>query len=112
VTEGHVKAWSLLRNKTAHANTKAAGSTQDLVKLCDVVTVLLYHLIFKAIGYEGHYTDYSEYGYPPRRYRGRPVTEDEIAVAAYFLWKADGEKHGNDLAHWFKGRAMLESGLI
>jgi len=105
-------AWGKLRNATAHANIKATGTLQELVTLCDQVVVLLYQLVFKAIGYEGIYTDYSQRGYPEKRYRGRPVTKEELAVAAYFLWLAEGKKDGNDLAHWYKARSMLEAGLI
>jgi hypothetical protein len=112
VSDRHVKAWSRLRNQAAHANTKVGDSLQELVSLCDAVTVLLYQLVFKAIGYEGMYTDYSEYGYPPKRYRGRAVREEEIAIAAYFLWKAGSRQAGKDKEHWFKARTLLESGAI
>jgi hypothetical protein len=70
VREQHVKAWNRLRNLAAHPNVNGSVPTQDLVNLCNAVTVLLYHLIFHAIGYAGPYTDYSEYGYPPKRYSG------------------------------------------
>ena len=53
--ERHVKAWGTLRNQAAHASIQAGGSLQELVDLCEAVTVLMYHLIFKAIGYELHF---------------------------------------------------------
>jgi hypothetical protein len=110
VYDRHVRAWGTLRNRAAHANMNAADSLQELVDLCDAVTVLLYHLVFKAIGYEGAYTDWSEYGHPAKWFRGRPPTEEEIAVAAYFLYLKEPDRHGNDWHHWFTARAMLESG--
>ena len=70
------------------------------------------HLIFRAIGFEGIYIDYSTHGFPFRRYRGRPPMEQEIAVAAYFIWKRENEVHGRDLAHWFMARELLEKGVI
>jgi hypothetical protein len=112
VNEQHVQAWNKLRNRSAHADVWSSGSVQDLVDLCSSAMILLYHLVFRAIGYEGLYTDYSVYGYPTKRYRGRPVTEGEIAIAAYFLWKQDGEKYGNDWHYWFTARKMLEEGII
>ena len=36
--------------------------------------------------------------------------EEEIAVAAYFIWKNSGEQHGHDVEHWFEGKEQLESG--
>jgi hypothetical protein len=108
--ERHVKAWGKLRNQAAHANIHASGTLQELVDLCAGVTMLLYHLIFKAIGYEGAYTDHSEYGYPRRWFRGRRPTAEEIAVAAYFLYLKEPDRYGNDLHHWFTARAMLENG--
>lgn len=110
VYERHVKAWGTLRNQAAHANMQATGSLQELVDLCEAVTMLLYHLIFKTVGYEGAYIDRSEYGYPTRWFRGRKPTEAEIAVAAYYLYLKEPDRHGNDLHHWFTGRAMLERG--
>ena len=72
---------------------------------------MMYHLIFKAAGYEGWYTDYSSYHYPPKRYRGRPVTEEEIAVAAYFLWQNGGQEHGHDVEHWHLARNTWMRGI-
>jgi hypothetical protein len=71
----------------------------------------MYHLIFRAVGFEGVYIDYSTHGWRPKRYRGRPPTEEEIAVAAYFLWKRGQEAHGHDREHWFLAKKLLEQGL-
>jgi hypothetical protein len=108
--ERHVKAWGTLRNQAAHASIQAGGPLQELVDLCEAVTVLMYHLVFKAIGYEGAFSDWSEYGYPVRWFRGRRPTEEEIAVAAYFLYLKEPDRHGNDLQHWFAARAALGKG--
>jgi hypothetical protein len=110
VRDADVKAWGRLRNQAAHASIQVAGSLQDLVDLCEAVTVLMYHLIFKAIGYEGAYTDWSEYGYPTRWFRGRHPTEEDVAVAAYFMYLREPGRHGNDLQHWFTARAELLGG--
>lgn len=107
----HVKAWGTLRNQVAHANVQATGSLQQLVDLCEAVTMLLYHLIFKAVGYEGVYTDRSEYGYPTRWYRGRTLTHVEISVAAYYLYLKQPDLQGHDLHHWFTALESLENGL-
>jgi hypothetical protein len=112
VYEAHVKAWGELRNKSAHGVTPGSRDHQELVDLCNQVTVLLYHLIFRAIGFDGGYLDYSTHGWPLKRYRGRPVTDAEIAVAAYFMWERAGREHGRDVEHWITARASLEQGLI
>lgn len=105
-----IKAWSDLRNTLAHGITAGGKDIQKLVDLCDSVTVLMYHLIFRAIGYEGRYKDYSVHGWPKKYYRGRPPTEEEIAIAAYYIWQASGEPHGRDLDHWFQAKGHLEDG--
>jgi hypothetical protein len=108
----HVKAWGELRHPAAHGATQGARPMQELVDLCHSVTVLIYHIIFKAIGYTGIYTDYSVYGFPLRRYRGRWPTAEEIAVAAYFLYIKEPEQHGKDVDHWLVAEAMLKRGEI
>jgi hypothetical protein len=110
VYAAHVKAWDRLRNTSAHG-VSPGEDIQLLVDHCDQVTVLMYHLIFKAAGYEGFYEDYSARGYPTRRYRGRPVTEEEIAIAAYFIWENAGRRHGHHREDWFAAKEQLEMGL-
>jgi len=107
----HIRAWSDLRNTLAHGVAAGGEDIQELVDLCDRVTVLMYHLIFRAVGYEGNYKDYSVHGWPKKYYRGRPVTQEEIAIAAYYIWKNSGEPDGRDVAHWLQGREDLEKGL-
>jgi hypothetical protein len=111
VYQTHIKAWSDLRNASAHGVTPGSDDIQRLVDLCDGTTVLMYHLVFRAAGYEGSYRDYSVHGWEKKHYRGRPPTEAEIAVAAYFLWKKANEEHGHDVEHWFAGKEQLEAGL-
>jgi hypothetical protein len=111
ITERHIKAWSDLRNASAHGVSPGSDDMQVLVDLCDRVTVLMYHLIFRAVGYEGRYPDCSNHGWDKRYYRGRPVTEEEIAVAAYYLWEKSGRPDGHDVEHWLAGKSELEQGL-
>ena len=111
VYESHITAWNDLRHASAHGVTPGSDDIQTLLDLCDKVTVLMYHLIFRAIDYEGSYKDYSVHGWPKKYYRGRPVTEEEIAVAAYYIWKNSGEQHGHDIEQWFTGKDQLEKGI-
>jgi hypothetical protein len=108
----HVEAWSRLRNATAHGVTSFTDSLQELVDLCSAVTVLMYHLIFHAIGYEGVYTDYSTHHFPYRLYFGRAPQHDEIAVCAYRAWEREGHPHGQDVRHWLEAEKRLEEGLV
>jgi hypothetical protein len=110
VYEAHIKAWSDLRNASAHGVTPELDDIQRLVDLCDGTMVLMYHLVFRAVGYEGSYRDYSVQGWPKKYYRGRPPTQEEIAIAAYYLWKKAGEQHDHDVEHWFAAKDELERG--
>jgi len=40
IQDRHVKAWGRLRNQAAHASVRVTGSLQELVDLCQAVTVL------------------------------------------------------------------------
>jgi hypothetical protein len=112
IAERHIKVWERLRHPAAHAEAPGSRSLQELVDQCNTVTVLMYHLVFGAIGYDGKYSDYSTHGYPVRRYLGRPVTREDVAVVAYHLWKARGCQHGGDVADWLRAEKLLESGLV
>ena len=50
IDESHIKSWSKLRNATAHGVTPGSDDVQKVLDLCYQVTVLMYHLIFKAVG--------------------------------------------------------------
>lgn len=72
INPDHVRAWKRLRNVNAHTfQSGELGANQiDLIKQC---TVLLYQIIFYAIGYKGVYTDYATSGWPLRTYPGDAV---------------------------------------
>lgn len=107
VHERHIELWGKLRNTTAHGVTQETDDFQPILNLCDGATVLMYHLIFRKVGYDGSYRDYSVHGYPTQHYRGRPPTEAEIAVSAYYLWKKANSRHGHDIEDWFAAKAEL-----
>lgn len=76
IASGHadperLKAWRYLRNSHVHprkANLKRI-STADHERLADMIaktTVLLYHITFVLIGYEGPYADYGTVQWPSK----------------------------------------------
>ncbi len=67
IYEGHIQIWKSLRPKLAHGDTNFR-SVQEFLDMCLSVRVLLYHLFFHCIGYQGKYTDYSSRGWPAREY--------------------------------------------
>jgi hypothetical protein len=69
----HVRSWSVLRNPRVHAERYDPSklSTEELQSTMLMIggtTVLLYQMIFELIGYEGAYTDYSQFDYPTKYY--------------------------------------------
>ncbi|HWR02053.1 MAG TPA: DUF2934 domain-containing protein [Chlorobaculum sp.] len=34
--------------------------------------------------------------------------QEEIRLAAYYLWKENGEQEGNDVENWLKAEAEIE----
>lgn len=62
------EAWKKLRHPSSHGRLPNLRDFQEFVDLCHTATVLLYKLIFHAIGYEGKYTDYSTRGWPEKDY--------------------------------------------
>jgi hypothetical protein len=68
VTKAQYKAWDEVRNATAHGDYQRLGTTQEVLLLNGTVLTLFYHLIFQLIRYKGSYTDYSELGWPTRRF--------------------------------------------
>jgi hypothetical protein len=36
------------------------------------------------------------------------MQEEEIRIAAYYLWKEKGEKHGSDTEDWLEAKEYLE----
>jgi Protein of unknown function (DUF2934) len=59
-------------------------------------------------GSDGNYQSASVQVWPKARNRGRQITEEGIAVAAYYLWKNGGEQHGHDIEHWFAAKYQLQ----
>jgi hypothetical protein len=37
------------------------------------------------------------------------VTEEQVRMAAYYIWLAEGQPTGQDEAHWHRARFELES---
>jgi hypothetical protein len=68
INKALIARWKSLRDASAHGKR---GSTAEMAKTLynrDATLVLLYQIIFWAIGYEGHFTDYSVVGWPARHY--------------------------------------------
>ena len=65
VSADTVKAWTILRNTTAHASVHLdPRDVQEFWTRCNTVYTLLNRLVFKAIDYSGKYRDYSVVGWP------------------------------------------------
>jgi hypothetical protein len=69
----HIEAWKKLRHKHVHPKEidlqkMTLGDYQELLDLIHKVTVLMYHITFFLIGYEGKYTDYATRKWPARNY--------------------------------------------
>ena len=69
----HIRAWKKLRNKFVHPrqiDLKKLNDNQlqELVHMIHKVTVLMYHIVFYLIGYNGKFSDYSSLGFPERSY--------------------------------------------
>lgn len=69
VEKDNVKAWMSLRNYWVHRKPPENWDFVKTMKTVEKVTVLFYHLIFHAIGYQGNYVDYSTKGWPNAYYR-------------------------------------------
>jgi hypothetical protein len=70
----HIKAWKSLRNSAAHAEP-GTREWQLLLDRRDLVVILIYRLVFHAIGYEGCFSDYGSRSWPIRTIAHRPATE-------------------------------------
>ena len=111
VDEAFIPAWSEVRNKYLHGGLLRPEELETLAKLCDKMTVLLHQLVFHKIGFRGVYIDYSLPGWPGRRYPEGPITDQEIATVAYFLWEKEGRPQGKEVAHWIAARNAVEQGI-
>lgn len=79
--KAYVQAWQRLRNRGVHPTQqdKLDIDSIDYQKLLDEirrVVVLMYHIVFSIIGYEGAYTDYAMRGPPQRIF---PVSQNKEA---------------------------------
>jgi hypothetical protein len=77
VEQQYVNAWHALRNPTAHGARRSDIDGTELLYACNAVAVLLYQLVFSAVGYCGRYSRFDERGwhvasYPPM---AEPTTE-------------------------------------
>lgn len=70
VRRNDVFAWDAIRNKGAHARPPEKEERQTWIDNCFKLEVLLNHLIFNAIEYNGEYTDYSSLNWPQSLYPG------------------------------------------
>ena len=68
VTYKQQQAWKKLRNTNVHEYQTNKLNNDEFLKLIFEVNVLLYHLIFHAIGYEGPYMDVSVLDFPIKQY--------------------------------------------
>jgi hypothetical protein len=75
VEQGYVDAWHHLRNPTAHGARRSDTGDAELLYACDAVAVLLYQLVFSAIGYRGRYRRFDDRGWAVASY------PPEVAVA-------------------------------
>ncbi len=78
VDEAYVGAWEDLRHRHVHPKLKDlkkpdATDYQELLDRIHRVEVVLRELTFYLIGYEGPYTDYGGYGFPPKHFSPKPT---------------------------------------
>jgi hypothetical protein len=83
ITPEYKNAWTRLRHVVLHGKT--FDDLQEMVTLTARVTVLTYQLVFKAIGYEGHYRDYGADGWHRKKYPSGEVVTEKGAVAPWPL---------------------------
>ena len=67
IAMAEVRAWETIRHRGAHG-AFISGVDQDYVNAFWGLVMLLYRLIFAAVGYQGPYRDYGQLGWP---WRGR-----------------------------------------
>jgi hypothetical protein len=68
IREEDLKAWDYIRNSGAHARPPEREELQKWIDNCYKAEVLLNHLIFYAIDYQGQFTDYGSQNWPQSRY--------------------------------------------
>ena len=70
ITDDQYSDWKKLRNPIAHSYLSTGIPTPDMIQLLQSCEVLFYHLVFRVIGYEGPYVEYSTLGWPLKEYPG------------------------------------------
>lgn len=68
--ESFVDEWISLRNKSTHADRidQDEKTKQTYIDQIHTCITLFYCLLFKVIGYEGNFIDYSQEGWPEKRF--------------------------------------------
>lgn len=61
-----LKAWTKLRNGSAHGSIVEPEKYASYIQECDKLNLLLFHLIFLIIEYEGPFSDYSQERWPTK----------------------------------------------
>lgn len=64
LTGGTYEAWSKMRNTVAHGSSLGGGNVELIFQRREMVTTLLYALVFEAIGYSGPFVNYGVKGWP------------------------------------------------
>jgi len=70
VSQREVDAWAELRNPAAHGELEDRADIEQILTNVNRVIMLMYRLIFRAIGYVRLYTDYGSPGWPVRSLTG------------------------------------------
>ena len=68
ISKDEVVAWKQLRHPRAHGKLSDSAELEGSLWAAGKVTVLLYKLIFTAVGYSGPYIDYGAKGWPTRQH--------------------------------------------
>jgi hypothetical protein len=73
ITKDYLDAWTALRNTNVHPKQidpeqMDPNDLQEMLDRINMVTTLMYEIVFYLIGYSGPHTDYGQHGWPPREY--------------------------------------------
>jgi hypothetical protein len=77
ITDDQWRAWKKLRDPSAHSYQSTPFTPDKFVDLVQRNEVLLYHLIFHAIGYKGPYMDFSSPDWPIKEYPPKGTPSDQ-----------------------------------
>jgi hypothetical protein len=73
IEEEAIRSWKKLRNTVVHGHELDYQGIQKYLDLHRSVLVLFYQLVFLTVGYTGHYTDYTKYGFPVKPFDKKMV---------------------------------------